>query len=72
MTRADLNDAILAAFAAGDGAVIARLYGAAGDAAPNVDEACFYWTQAYVFALEAGLKEAETYRAALAAEGREA
>ena len=72
MTRAELDAALLAAFAAGDGARIARLYGAAGDGAPDVDEACFFWTQAYVFALEAGIAEAEDYRMKLKAEGREA
>ncbi len=72
MTREELDAELMVAFEAGDGAAIARLYGRAGDASADVDEACFFWTHAYVFALEAGLPEAETYREALRAEGREA
>lgn len=72
VTRDALDQALLAAYRSGDGAEIARLYGAAGDAAADVDEACFFWTHAYVFALEAGIPEAEQYRASLKKEGREA
>lgn len=72
MTRDALNAALLAAHARDDREEIARLYGAAGDQADTVDEACFFWTQAYVFALEAGMAEAERYRTALVAQGREA
>ncbi len=61
----------MAAFDRQDGAAVARLYGAAGDASSDIDEACFLWTHAFVFALEAGLAEAEIYRAKLVAEGRE-
>jgi len=71
VTRDELDRALIAAFGASDGAEIARLYGAAALTAPSVDEACFFWVQAYVFALEAGIPEAETYRAKLRAHGRE-
>ena len=72
VTRDELDRALIAAYGAGDGAEIARLYGAAGDASGSVDEACFFWVQAYVFALEAGLSEAQDYRKKLMAHGREA
>ena len=72
VTRDELDAALMAAYAATDGAEIARLYGAAGEAADSIDEACFFWVNAYVFALEAGIPEAEAYRASLRAHGREA
>ncbi len=71
MTRDELNAALMAAYEIEDKSTIARLYGAAGDASDTVDEACFFWVQAYVFALDAGIEEAETYRANLARHGRE-
>lgn len=71
VTRDALDAALIAAHGAGDGAEIARLYGQAGDAAADMDAACFFWTHAYVFALEAGIPEAEIYRARLKAQGRE-
>lgn len=71
MIREALDCALIEAFAADDRAAIARLYAAAGDQSPDIDEACFFWVQAYVFALEEGMPEAETYRLKLVAEGRE-
>jgi len=74
VTRDQLDRALIAAHKAGDGARMSRLYGAAGDTADTagrVDEACFFWTHAYIFALEAGLPEAETYRTSLKRYGRE-
>jgi hypothetical protein len=69
-----LNDALLAAHLAGDNATLVRLYRKAGEAALPKDEVqgCFYLTHAYVFALEAGMLEAEELRAILVAKGREA
>jgi len=72
VTRKELDCALNAAYEASDGAQIAKLYGAAGDASASTDEACFYWVQAYVFALEAGILEAASYRAKLIQHGREA
>lgn len=72
LIREDLDAALLRAFEAGDGAAVARLYGRAGDKCSSIDEACFFWTNAYVFALEAGIPEAAEFRAKLVAEGREA
>lgn len=69
-----LDDALLAAHLAGDNETLVKLYRQAGEAALNQDEVrgCFYLTHAYVFALEAGMKEAEALRAMLVARGREA
>lgn len=69
-----LDAALLAAHAAGDGAALARLYTQAGDAAEAsgaVDAACFFLTQAYVFALAAGDPRADALHARLLAHGRE-
>lgn len=70
----DLDDALLAAHVAGDNATLVKLYRQAGEAALDIDEVqgCFYLTHAYVFALEAGMDEAEDLRAMLVARGREA
>lgn len=60
----DLDTALLAAHAAQDGPRLAQLYGEAADlliAAGDADAACFFWTQAYVFALEAGAQEADRF-----------
>ena len=69
-----LDEALLAAHVAGDNETLVRLYREAGEAALPRDEiqGCFYLTHAYVFALEAGLAEAEDLRAVLVARGREA
>lgn len=70
----DLNEALLAAHMAGDNETLVTLYRQAGEAALDVDDVqgCFYLTHAYVFALEAGMAEAEDLRAMLVARGREA
>lgn len=68
-----LHEAVLAAHAADDRLALAALYGKAADeleAGGQEAAACFYFTQAYVFALEAGLPDADRYRAALAQRGR--
>lgn len=69
-----LDEALLAAHVAGDNETLVRLYRQAGEAALAEDEVqgCFYLTHAYVFALEAGMIEAEELRVILAARGREA
>ncbi|MBS8227045.1 hypothetical protein [Vannielia litorea] len=54
-----LEARLLAAHAAHDGAALARLYAEAAEA--GGPGASFYLTQAWVFALEAGLPEAEAY-----------
>jgi hypothetical protein len=51
----------MAAHTAGNGAELARLYGEAADdfaAHGDFDTACFFYTQAYVYALEQGEPEA--------------
>ena len=71
----DLHERILAGHAAGDGHLLAQLYAEAGQlAAANgeVDKACYFFTQAYVFALEAGENAvAEKLQAILRQHGRE-
>ena len=71
---AALNDALLAAHVAHDNETLVKLYKQAGERVLAEDEVqgCFYLTHAYVFALEAGLAEAEELRAMLVARGREA
>ena len=57
MDEAALEAAILAAHATGDEMALSLLYAKAGDlrlAAGNLDAACFFHTQAYVFALSSG------------------
>ncbi len=70
-----LDASIIAAHDKGDGARIAELYGQAAEQAEadgHIDEACFFWVNAYVFALEAGLEDAELIRSHLVRYGREA
>lgn len=53
---------------------LAILYGEAADIAAqngDTDEACFYLTQAYVFALDSGLPVAAQYNQRLADRGRD-
>jgi hypothetical protein len=69
-----LDAALLAAHAARDELALARLYACAADAAEargETDAACFFLTQAYVFALCAGAAEADALHARLLAHGRE-
>ena len=68
-----LDAELLDAHAAGDSPRLAALYGEAADrfsAAGDVDAACFYWTQALIFSLEAGLDDARHYAERLRMEGR--
>lgn len=65
---AGLDTLILSAHAADDRAALATLYGAAAqafNAGGDLQSACFFYTQAYVFALESGLPAAEGYAAFL-------
>ena len=68
-----LDAELLDAHSAGDGPRLASLYGEAADRfslAGNIDAACFYWTQALLFALEAGLDRAGYYAERLRRLGR--
>ena len=72
--RLHLDRQILDAHAREDGAALARLYARAADMAEtdgNIDGCCFFLTQAYVFALQAGVAEADELHARLLAYGRE-
>lgn len=65
---------LVAAHERGDGPTLAGLYEAAAalkDEHGDVDAACFFLTQAYVFALEAGLERSWALRNRLIAHGRE-
>ena len=58
----------------GNMALLSTLYAQAADqleADGDIDAACFYLTQAYIFALDAGLPAATTYNARLVAHGRD-
>lgn len=71
---AALDAGLLAAHAAGDLAALVRLYAAAADLCEGrgeADRACFYLTQAYVFALDRGDPAAPVLHARLRAQGRE-
>lgn len=68
-----IEAAVMTAHGAGDGAGLARLYGEAADgfaARGEIDTACFFYTQAYVYALEQGAAGAERYAAILRENGR--
>lgn len=70
---AELDRAILAAHADRDGVRLARLYGEAAarlEAGGDIQAACFFRTQAYIFALEQGAPEAAAHAAALKRHGR--
>lgn len=74
MNRDELNREILDAHANGEGEALARLYQRAGNALMEegkVDEACFFLTQGFIYALERGMEEAGQMRAVLARHGRE-
>lgn len=71
---AAIDDKLLAAHARDDAFALTVLYGDAGDAVESsgdADAACFYFTQAYVYALEAGHELAARYKASLVRYGRE-
>ncbi|KEJ97779.1 hypothetical protein SAMN05444149_101525 [Pseudosulfitobacter pseudonitzschiae] len=67
----DLNAQLLAAHSAEDHLALVTLYAQAADLAADVDAACFFLTQAYVFALEQNAPQVGDLRARLAAKGRE-
>ncbi len=72
--RADLDAQILAAHARGDAGELVGLYLAEADrleATGEIDAACFFLTQAYVFALEIGDARADAAHRRLVAYGRE-
>ena len=74
MSPEELNTAILAAHAAEDRARLVGLYALAADQAEaraEIDAACFFLTQAYVFALETGDAMAADLHRRLLAHGRE-
>jgi len=54
----------------GDADALVTLYTAAADGTTDIDQACFYLTQAFVFALEAGLPQMHDLNVRLAAHGR--
>lgn len=73
-THPALDAEIIRAHMAGDAAALAGLYtraSEAAEAASDPDGAGFFLTHAYVFALEAGLPEADELHARLKREGRE-
>lgn len=63
--REDLDARLLAAHAADDRAALIRLYEEASGVATSPVARNFYLTHAYVFALEAGVPEAQDLRARL-------
>ena len=72
--REALNQSLLDAYDQGDSKGLVSIYTKAADqseASGDVDEACFFLTQAYVFALESGLPEAADLNQRLARHGRE-
>ena len=71
---AQIERAIIDAHARHDGLQLARLYGDAADCYEKLgdaDAACFFLTQAMVFALQEGVDLAQTLRQRLHAYGRE-
>ena len=71
---AALDAALIEAHEAGDDPRLASLYTEAADAAEakgDIDACCFYLTQAYVFALTSGARQAGSLHARLMAHGRE-
>ncbi len=73
MDREALNKALLEAHHSNEITELVLLYAIAGDEAElrqDIDAACFYLTQAFVFALEAGGPEAERLNKRLADKGR--
>lgn len=64
-----LSAAFEAAHAARDPAALCRLYGAAAEAAESETARAFFLTHAWIFALEAGLPEADALAVRLRASG---
>lgn len=67
----DLNAQLLAAHTADDKTGLIALYTLAANQSETVDEACFFLTHAYVFALEIGDHRSIDLRHELALHGRE-
>ncbi|MEL6837653.1 MAG: hypothetical protein AAFP85_00085 [Pseudomonadota bacterium] len=65
-----LDEALLDAHARGDQSALVTLYTRAAEKAEDGDAACFFLTQAYVLALEAGNAATPTLYARLKAHGR--
>ncbi len=71
----DLDRPMLEAHGRGDWPALVSLYTQAADfceSAGNVDAACFYLTQAFIFALQTGATETNALQARLWRHGREA
>ena len=71
MPRDELDTALLAAHARGDGTEISGLYARAADQTPDPAAQAFFLTHAYIFALESGSPTAPTLRSRLVALGAE-
>ena len=74
MDRAELDAALIKAHEEGDDTRLVSLYTQAADAAEakgDIGACCFHLTQAYVFALACGARQAEPLHARLLAHGRE-
>lgn len=74
LDQSELDAALIRAHVVGDREALVDLYERAGlveQAAGNVDAAAFFYTQAYVFALEAGDARAGELRNRLIELGRE-
>ena len=74
MDRAELDAALIEAHGAGDKRRIVSLYTRTADAAEakgDIGACCFHLTQAYVFALACGARQAGALHARLLAHGRE-
>ncbi|MCK0148679.1 hypothetical protein MWU54_01470 [Marivita sp. S6314] len=67
---ADLHADLLAAHATGDPDALVASYVAAADQQDEIEAVCFFLTNAYVFALEAGHPRTGELRERLAAHGR--
>ena len=67
----DLDAALLAAHATGEITNLIRLYATAAEATDALEQAAFYLTHAYVFALEAGDPAADTLHQRLIEMGRD-
>ncbi len=72
--RVALDAVLIEAHEAGDKPRLVLLYSQAAnesEAAGEIDACCFYLTQAYVFALACGARQADSLHARLLAHGRE-
>jgi len=74
MDSAELDAALIDAHEAGDNRRLVKLYTSAAnlaESAGEIDACCFHLTQAYVFALACGARQAGSLHARLLAHGRE-